>query len=605
MVSSAFLLSLLLSSSGSGALDSLPVRCGTSWAHLGDGTKGRGPKRMEGRPVLSGSPETLASTDHKFLFHFTRSGVDAVTDRDLSPQNGVPDYVDDVIEGVRRAYEDWVTVGGWPDPPGDQGVGGDDRIDVYIKRITCQEAGGISSCPPGTEAPQGLFGVTWSENRVAGTSRLVYTSFIIINNANDIPLGRNWAQSVAAHEFHHVIQFGMDVHEPGWVYESTAAYLQLQLFRILQETPYLVDALLVPRLDRPDLGLETEEGRLEYSNGLWFRFLVDRFGDEDLVREVWERAARSDTPELYTAFDEVLAPHQSRFTEALTDWGEWNYFLCGRDDGRHYHQGAYCVSPSTSVRLQGTHQAYPVAETASPTPAEPLGFNYFEFRPDGSGKDLVVSLSGAGGLAVRLLLVSLDCTTSAVAVPIGTDGTATARVDDLHRYRTATLMVANPNRSGSATDLRYSARTERTYTGQPPPTSTALRSVSAEPTSVDLPAAGATANLIALAHFDDCSSLNVTLLPTTVWRSSDPSVAEVNGSGIVTALRPGRTLVVAAYGGQEATPVSVRVGPLQPTPPPPKSGGCSTAGWGFPAALGLFGILGILGLARRSRKRLG
>jgi hypothetical protein len=602
MMSPAFLLSLSLLSSGSDGLDSLPVRCGTSWAHLGPSPKARGPK-MAGRPVLSGSPETVASADNKFLFHFTRTGVDAVADRDLSPQNGLPDYVDDVMEGVRRAYEAWVTRGGWPEPPPDQGVGGDDRHDVYIKRITCAEAAGISACPPGAEAPSGLFGVTWSENRVPGTSRILYTSFIILNNANDVPLGRNWAQSVAAHEFHHMIQFGMDVREPGWVYESTAAYLQLELFRILEETPYLVDALLVARLEQPELSLETEEGRLEYSNALWFRYLVDRFGDKDLVRAVWERAARSDSPELYAAMDEVLTPHQSRFAEAFVDWGEWNYFLCGRDDGRHYKAGATCVSPSTSVRLQATHPTYPVIEAASPAPAEPLAFNYFEFRPDGSGKDLVVSLTGASGLAARLLLVSLDCTTSTQSVPVEANGTATTRLVDFHRFRTATLMVANPNRSAVATTLRYSARTEGASTGAPPPTCTALRSVSAEPSSVQLSGPGATAHLIALARFDDCSSLNVTLLPTTVWRSSDPSVAEVSGSGVVTGLRPGRALVVAAYGGLEAAPVSVQVGPVEPASPPPRSGGCAQAAWGGPGTLALLAMVAILAFLRRYRTR--
>src|SRR5262249_43192499 len=159
-------------------------------------------------------------------FHFTRSGVDAVANVDVSPANGIPDYVDDAMEGIRIGYEAYVTQGGWPAAPPDQGVGGDDRIDIYIKRTTRPEAPAVSSCGPNDTYPSFLFGITHAENPVPGTTDS-WTSYVILNPSNDVPLGRNFAQSVAAHELHHTLQFGMDTNEPYWVYEATASYFQL------------------------------------------------------------------------------------------------------------------------------------------------------------------------------------------------------------------------------------------------------------------------------------------------------------------------------------------------------------------------------------------
>jgi hypothetical protein len=525
------------------------------------------------RPTLSGPVETIASEDGLFRFHFTRSGVDAVEDRDLDPRNGVPDPVDDVALGVRLAHQAWVVEGGWPAPPGDQGVGGDDRIDFYVKQITCAEAQGISPCGPDGRLPSSLFGIARTETRVA-PDRNAWTSYVIINRGNDVVLGRNFARSVAAHEYHHVIQFGMDAGEPDWVYEATAAYLQLVLFRILEETPFLVDALLTARLERPDLSLYTEEGRVEYSNALWLRYLVDRFGDEDIVRKIWARAAATTEVALYDAFDEVLGTRGSSFLQAFVEWGEWNYFLCGRDDGQHYAHGGTCTSPYGSVRLAASHRTYPVIDAALDPAPQPLGFAYVELRPDGQGKDLLLEAWAGTAFAARLLRVGTSCATEAADLPVGADGRAQVRVEDVHRYHRLILVFANLARSGSTPlPARYSVRTEGTYAGPPPLASASQRSLDVSPRALDLAGPGETARLLSFARFDDCTSANVTLSRDILWRSQDPAIADVDATGLVTARAAGRTQVFAVYGGHTSNPVPVQVG-RPPAQPPRGGGGC-------------------------------
>lgn len=559
------------------------------------------------RPVLSGPEETVLSADHRFLFHFTRSGADAVSPRDESPRNGVPDYIDDVMEGIRRGYESWVTLGGWPAPAGDQGVGGDDRLDVYVKQLTCEDAGGVAACGPDGRIAGFLFGVTRGEDPIPGSDNGL-TSFITLNASNDVPLGRNFAQSVAAHEFHHVIQFAMDTAEPNWFYEATAAYLQLTLFDFLEESPYIVDALLLDRLGKPEVSLATTLGRIEYSNALWFRYLVDRFDAPEIVREMWTTAAAA-PGRLYEAFETVLRAHGSTFLSALAEWGEWNYFLCGRDDGHHYAGGELCTSPNVSVRLDASHTSYPVAQTTVRAAPEPMGMAYVEFKPRGRGKDLVVDFSADASTPwrLRLLRVATDCGTSAEEVTVDAQGKATFRVDDFHRYQAATLLVVNAATRGSrAVPFTYTARTEGTYSGPEASAEVSQKSLVVAPSALTFAAVGETRELAAIARFSDCTSLNTTRLSSVIWLSGDVTVASVTSSGVVTAVGPGTTFVVAAFGGQEAAQVPVSVGAPVVTPPPPavKPGGCAAAeprsSWAS-----LLVLLALLSLVSAAHRRSG
>lgn len=565
------------------------------------------PRAMAERPSLSGAAETIGSADGRFLVHFTRTGVDAVSDLDVAPRNGTPDYVDDVLEGLTRAHERWVVQDGWPEAPGDLGAGGDDRLDVYVKRITCAEASGVTACGPAGRPPSSLFGVTRGERSLAGSTNRA-TSYILLNPDNDVPLGRNFAKSVAAHELHHSIQFGMDTREPNWVYESTAAYLQLTLFEILEETPYIVDVLLLDRLARPEAPLTSREGRMEYSNALWFRFLVDRFESPTIVRDVWRRLAQSPSQGLYDAFDAELLPHGTTFDAALAEWGEWNYFLCGRDDGRHYDAGGACVSPNRSVRIAATHRTYPVADAAAPVSPESMGMTYLELEPDASSRDVTAELVLPGApqaWRVRAVRVGRDCQTSAVDVPVMSDGRAVFTAEAIQDAHRVVLIVVNVARTGPApAPFRYSLRGVGVYSGVAVDRTVRLSALTASPTSLALARVGDVGRVFVDARASDCTGLNVTRNVSTVWRSLDEAVATVDGSGLVVARGEGATTILLGYSGLEAR-VAVQVGTPKPVAPPPANkGGCASTPDATASALFACWLLA-LAIALVSRRRVG
>lgn len=83
------------------------------------------------RPALSGVELTAGSTS--FLVHYTLSGEDAVPAEDTSPANGIPDFVDMVLQEMENVRSTEITTMGWLQPPSDAGEGRDTRYDIYLE----------------------------------------------------------------------------------------------------------------------------------------------------------------------------------------------------------------------------------------------------------------------------------------------------------------------------------------------------------------------------------------------------------------------------------------------------------------------------------------
>jgi hypothetical protein len=87
------------------------------------------------RPELSG-PELLHPTaDGRVVVHYTTEGTDAVPPADVDPANGVPDAVDWIEEGARRMLDAFVGEDGFRSLIADDGRGGDDRLDIYLRVV--------------------------------------------------------------------------------------------------------------------------------------------------------------------------------------------------------------------------------------------------------------------------------------------------------------------------------------------------------------------------------------------------------------------------------------------------------------------------------------
>ena len=241
------------------------------------------------RPSLSGQAYSLGTTN--FRIHYTFSGDDAVSQKDDN-QNQIPDYVEETAKALEYVWSSSVDVFGWAPPPPDEGIGGDDRYDVYLMDVyNTDDAFGY------TEGGYTYTKVGDNPNSEALETRSHY-SFIALDNDYDVEPGYEYTAleslySTAAHEFMHSLQFGYDGEEPAdWLWEASAVWFQEELFNEINDANLeLVSVFKSP--DTCQLAYGGEE-RLEdeyhwYGMWIFMRYISEHYGHQ-AVRSIWENA---------------------------------------------------------------------------------------------------------------------------------------------------------------------------------------------------------------------------------------------------------------------------------------------------------------------------
>lgn len=284
--------------------------------------------------------ETYGSPGGGFLLHFTRAGSNAVplADTDAS---GVPDYVESLAvlyDDVLAFYRDEL---GFRAPLSDGDLsdnGGDARFDVYLLDFGGGSDGSFrtDACGAFGALPGQCIGFMVQENDFAGYG---YPS---IDYANRV---------LSSHELFHGVQDAYDANQGSVIAEGTAVWATEAYDPTLGDFEGFVAGFL-DHTDRPlDHGLSGPVDPFSYGAALFFRFLEERF-DRALIRELWEAC---ETEAWLPALDALLAgaDYGSSFTEAFTEFAEWNlYTAANADPARAYVEGArYPPVSSTRVTL--------------------------------------------------------------------------------------------------------------------------------------------------------------------------------------------------------------------------------------------------------------
>jgi len=246
-----------------------------------------------------------------FVIHWTNGSdggnvADAVPPSDANT-NGVPDYVEnfgEIFEYVRN-FE--VVIRGFHQPPDDSsepndlnGRNPDGRYDVFVYNMS-------------------FYGYAMPES---GIDSLSYYSYIGVDNdyvgfpTPQLPS----MQVTAAHEFFHAIQFYYDTLEESWWMETTATYMEDEVYPDVNDNyqylPYW--------FQRSDvLGLESTQDSHAYGNFIFAKRLSEDFGDV-VIRDIWEEMETTDG---LTAIDNVLV---GKGSSLLIEFGRFtiaNFFL--------------------------------------------------------------------------------------------------------------------------------------------------------------------------------------------------------------------------------------------------------------------------------------
>lgn len=210
-----------------------------------------------------------------FCVHWVAEGIDAPSLTD-SVGNGVPNFVREVLKIAEHVHEVENGKLGWREPKSDGRKGGGvSKTDIYLSQIggelfgyAAPDSGQASKQHP---LPRRLHGYLVLDND--------YSAFEFpgTSAADDLDV-------TLAHEYNHILQFGYDAFQDAWFAESTATWMEDQVY------PHIDDYLRYVRrwVKRWDTPLTTSSIK-EYGSAVWNMWLEHRYGDS-IVRQAWARA---------------------------------------------------------------------------------------------------------------------------------------------------------------------------------------------------------------------------------------------------------------------------------------------------------------------------
>jgi hypothetical protein len=339
-----------------------------------------GGDRSSARAILSRPTDNFYKDEH----HYTapqgqwRSACDpnplrplcfhwVLTTRDAPPladsdSDGIPDAVEETMTTFREVYDLEVGTYGYRAPLSDTSSnedGGNGKTDIYLADL----GGDLNP----------FFGYCTTDDPNAFDLGYAYydvSAYCVVDedfaNFGSSQTRQAFRDVTAAHEFFHAIQFSYDWLEDLWLMEGTAMFMEGQFRPTVEDrVRYLEDSALTS----PGTPVDRGAGGFEYGAWIWWRFLVEDFGelaDPLVIRQVWERVAGASTDTDGAGPDSVANnPYSLRgVVKVLTARGSSFRALFGkfarvnRTPARFYSEGAsYPHAPlSHTYYLGRTHR---------------------------------------------------------------------------------------------------------------------------------------------------------------------------------------------------------------------------------------------------------
>jgi len=326
------------------------------------------------------APRSPACTRH-FCVHWVAEGIDA-PDLSDSNGNGVPDYVERVQAVAERVYSIENGKLGWRDPKSDgRKGGGNGKTDVYLDQI-----GGA------------LFGYAAPDRGQATQAhrlpRRLHGYLVLDNNYDPTEFPGTTPQHdlevTVAHEYDHILQFGYDAYQDAWFAESSAVWMEDQVYNGINDYLRYVRRW-VKRSDTP----LTANSIKEYGSTLWNKWLAHRYG-RSIVRRAWARAIHTKpggfSVAAYDSAIEAAGPSDfsqdfARFARDLPEWRTDSVFPEGDSYPDVVRQGSLPLDGRTLDRSLN-HTTFQLLRVHA-----------------SSGRALTVNASAPRGIAAGLALV--------------------------------------------------------------------------------------------------------------------------------------------------------------------------------------------------------
>ncbi|MGZ4495130.1 MAG: MXAN_6640 family putative metalloprotease, partial [Nocardioides sp.] len=165
-------------------------------------------------------------------------------------------------------------------------------------------------------------------------------------------------EATAAHEFFHAVQFGYDRLDDTWLMESTAAWIEDEVYNDANDNrQYLSTSgpLTYPGapLDFYDPNPSSSSYYTPYGDWIFWKLVSETYSP-DLIRQVWYRASRSGQYSV-SALRSVLADHGTTLTRFFARFGAVNRYPAKvYSEGRYYPRAplarTFVMSPDRLVQ---------------------------------------------------------------------------------------------------------------------------------------------------------------------------------------------------------------------------------------------------------------
>ena len=222
-----------------------------------------------------------------------------------------PEWVALTLATMESVYDREVVQLGFRAPRKDGVDGGDGRLDVYLKELGA-----------------GLYGYCAAERRKSARTA---SGFCVLDNdysPSQFPgttTPENNLAVTAAHEFFHAVQYSYDYAEDPWMLESTATWMEEQVFDDVNDNRQY---LLYSQLQAPYVPLDAFSSTygFQYGNWIFWEYLTERFGT-GLVKKAWQSAGslrKDGRNNSLDALQAVLRKKRKNFTDVYADFAAAN-----------------------------------------------------------------------------------------------------------------------------------------------------------------------------------------------------------------------------------------------------------------------------------------
>jgi hypothetical protein len=281
----------------------------------------RAAERILARPSDPGDQDSFGNEaaaspicDANFCIHWGTNAKAAPRSGDANT-NGIPDFVEQTLAAGAQTFAVENVSLGWPEGVSDgakgarNGKGNAGQTDVYL-----------------TNLPRGLYGYTTTD---PGNSGRKIPGYLVLDNDykgfDGVPV--NLMQVTMAHEYNHVLQFAIDNFQDSWMFESTATFMENNVF------PNVNDYInFVPPFAGNPFSPLAEPDRQAfklYGSAVWNHYLASQYGP-GVVLHAWQ-VSTSVKPQDFAvaAYDRAITDaggpgFASDFVSFAAATAEWN-----------------------------------------------------------------------------------------------------------------------------------------------------------------------------------------------------------------------------------------------------------------------------------------